>query len=101
MLFQLGIGYEYERVCDGTAAPGRLRPDSSFVTADGDLIIWEHLGMLSRPSYKRGWEWKQEWYKRNGLVVDKTLFTSDEDDHNGLASARLRSTANAIKALLE
>jgi hypothetical protein len=54
MLFQLGIGYEYERVCDGTAAPGRLRPDSSFVTADGDLIIWEHLGMLSRPSYKRG-----------------------------------------------
>jgi len=43
MLFQLGIPYEYERVCEGTTAPGRLRPDFSFVTADGDLIIWEHL----------------------------------------------------------
>lgn len=100
MLFQLGISYEYERVCDGTAAPGRLRPDFSFVTADGDLIIWEHLGMLSRPDYRRGWEWKREWYKKNGYIDGMTLFTSSEDNENGLDSALLKLTANAIKDLL-
>ncbi len=101
MLFQLGIPYEYERVCEGTTAPGRLRPDFSFVTADGDLIIWEHLGMLSRPDYKRGWDWKCEWYTRNGFVEGKTLFISTEDAQNGLDSARLRETADTIKTLIE
>jgi hypothetical protein len=100
MLFQLGIPYEYERLCDGTAAPGRLRPDFSFVTADGDLLVWEHLGMLSRPDYKRGWEWKRAWYKKNGFAEGKTLFTSTEDNDKGLDSSLLRETANAIKALL-
>lgn len=101
MLFQLGIPYEYERVCEGTAAPGRLRPDFSFVAADGDLIIWEHLGMLSRPDYKRGWDWKREWYARNGFVESKTLFISTEDAQNGLDSALLRKTADTIKTLIE
>lgn len=101
MLFQLGIPYTYERVCDGIAAPGRLRPDFSFETADGDLIIWEHLGMLSRPDYKRGWEWKHDWYKHNGFVEGRTLFTSTEDERNGLDSLQLRETAHAIKALLD
>jgi hypothetical protein len=81
--------------------PGRLRPDFSFVTADGDLVIWEHLGMLSRPDYKRGWDWKREWYARNGFVEGKTLFISTEDAKNGLDSARLRETADVIKALIE
>lgn len=101
MLFQLGIPYEYERVYDGTAAPGRLRPDFSFVTADGDLIVWEHLGMLSRPDYKRGWDWKRAWYQKNGFAEGKTLFTSAEEDGKGLDSAELKKTALTIKSLLE
>ncbi|NTX39157.1 AAA family ATPase [Myxococcus sp. CA033] len=101
MIFQLGIPYEYERVCDGTAAPGRLRPDFSFVTADGDLIVWEHLGMLSRPDYKKGWDWKRAWYQKNGFTEGKTLFTSTEEDGKGLDSAVLKKTAMTIKALLE
>ena len=100
MLFQLDIPYEYERVCDGTNAPGRLRPDFSFVTADGDLVIWEHLGMLSRPDYRRGWEWKREWYTKNGFAEGKTLFTSTEDNENGLDSVHLKQTAIKIKNLL-
>jgi hypothetical protein len=101
MLFQLGIPYEYERVCAGTAAPGRLRPDFSFVTADGDLIVWEHLGMLSRPDYRKGWEWKRAWYTKNGFAQGKTLFTSMEEDGKGLDSPELKKTALSIKALLE
>lgn len=101
MLFQRGISYEYERVCEGGVVPGRLRPDFSFVTADGDLILWEHLGMLSRPDYKKGWEWKRTWYQKNGFVEGKTLFTSTEEDGKGLDSIRLREISDAIKKLLE
>jgi hypothetical protein len=101
MLFGLGIDYEYERVCEGTIEPGRLRPDFSFVTADGDLIIWEHLGMLNREDYRRGWEWKKQWYTKNGFVEDKTLFTSEEGDDGGLDSSSLRKVALKIKSAIE
>ncbi|WP_083965572.1 AAA family ATPase [Dokdonella koreensis] len=101
MLFQLGIPYEYERVLDGTTAAGRLRPDFSFVTADGDLLVWEHLGMLSRPYYKRGWDWKRAWYQSNGFVEGKTLFTSTEEDGRGLDSGELKKTALKIKSLID
>lgn len=37
------LEYEYERMLEGEAEAGRLRSDCSFVTADGDLIAWEHL----------------------------------------------------------
>lgn len=100
MLFQLSIPYSYERICDGTVSPGRMRPDFSFVTADGDLILWEHLGLLSRPDYRRGWEWKREWYRQNGFVEGDNLFTSTEDSENGLDSERLRAIADRIKSLL-
>lgn len=100
MLFQLAVPYEYERVCEGTTEPGRLRPDFSFVTADGDLLLWEHLGMLTREDYRRGWEWKRQWYRKNGFTEGKTLFTSHDDERGGLDSADLKKTALAIKALL-
>jgi hypothetical protein len=38
MLFQSEVEYEYERVLEGEVEPGRLRPDFSFVTVDGDLL---------------------------------------------------------------
>lgn len=101
MLHQLDIDYQYERICDGTVAPGRLRPDFSFVTPDGELVVWEHLGMLSRPDYRRGWEWKREWYALNGFIEGQTLFTSTEDEVNGLDSALLKVTALRIAALLK
>jgi hypothetical protein len=43
---------EYERVLEGTARPGRLRPDFTFIDAAGDPLVWEHLGMLSKRSYQ-------------------------------------------------
>ena len=100
MLYGLRIDYEYERVYDGPIERGRLRPDFSFTMPDGDLIIWEHLGMLDRPDYKRGWEWKRHWYGRNGFVGGKTLFATTETPSEGLDSATLRATALAVKQQL-
>jgi hypothetical protein len=100
ILFDAGVEYEYERVCEGSVEPGRLRPDFSFVTADGDLIVWEHLGMLNREDYRRGWEWKQEWYAKNGFVKGKTLFSSQEDERGGLNSEELNALALKIKKMI-
>ena len=57
--------------------------------------------MLSRPDYKRGWDWKRAWYEKNSFSEGKTLFTSTEEDGKGLDSTELKKTALAIKALLE
>lgn len=100
MLYQKGVAYEYERICEGTKEPGRLRPDFSFITADGELIVWEHLGMMSREDYRRGWEWKKNWYEKNGFKEGKELFTSEDDDRGALDSGKLLAIVKRIKEQL-
>lgn len=79
-LHHLGLRYFYERQLEGTIAPGKLRPDFSFIDDAGDVVIWEHLGMLQRDEYRRAWEWKREWYRENGFVENTNLFTTSEPD---------------------
>ena len=99
-LFDVGMPYIYERPLDGTTSPGRLRPDFSFVTDAGDVIVWEHLGMLDRDDYRRGWEWKEAWYGSNGYTLGNNLFTTQEDDRGGLDSRVIQATAECILRLL-
>jgi ATP-dependent exoDNAse (exonuclease V) alpha subunit len=99
-LFGAGLKYEYERPLDGSASAGRLRPDFSFITDAGDLLIWEHLGMLNRDDYRRGWEWKTAWYEQNGYVDGKNLFTTRDDELGGLDSRPIEETTERIRALL-
>ena len=68
MLWQMDIDYMYEDPVEGEQVPGKVRPDFSFVDPAGDLIIWEHLGMLSRDDYRKSWEWKKDWYAKNGFI---------------------------------
>jgi hypothetical protein len=36
----------------------------------GDIYYWEHLGMLSVPAYRDGWERKRRWYEEQlGIPV--------------------------------
>jgi len=100
ILHENGITYEYERVCEGSFEPGRLRPDFSFTLPDGDLIIWEHLGMMDREDYRKGWEWKRQWYIKNGYIEGSTLFSSEEKAGVGLNTDELKQVALRIKALL-
>ena len=100
ILFELGVEYAYERVYDGEVDPRRVRPDFSFVTPDGDLLLWEHLGMLDREDYRRGWEWKKGWYESNGFKAGKTLFTSEEGERGAMDTEALKKLARKIKGLL-
>jgi hypothetical protein len=90
----------YERRLEGTVAPGRLRPDFSFVDAAGDVIVWEHLGMLDKESYRKSWEWKLGWYEKNGFALGENLFTTEDDPSGGLDQEQLTKVAKEIDSLL-
>ena len=95
-LHNAGLPYQYERPIEGSAAPGRLRPDFSFVDDSGDVILWEHLGMLDRPDYVRSWEWKKAWYEANGYHEGQNLFTTDEGQ--GLDMDVIAEVAGNVKS---
>ncbi|MCF8567818.1 AAA family ATPase [Alicyclobacillus tolerans] len=100
MLFQMGIKYEYERPYQGSILHGTVLPDFSFVDPAGDVIIWEHLGMLSREDYRQSWERKKAWYEQNGFIMGTNLFTTADDDRGGLNSDEVRDIAQQINSLL-
>jgi ATP-dependent exoDNAse (exonuclease V) alpha subunit len=99
-LFSVNLRYEYERPLDGSVAVGRLRPDFSFITDAGDVVVWEHLGMMSRDDYRRGWEWKRKWYEQNGFRLGENLFTTQDDERGGLDSRPIEQVAATIRGLI-
>lgn len=100
MLYRMGVEYEYERRYDGMSALGRRWPDFSFIDPAGELIVWEHLGMMTRDDYRRDWERKREWYEKNGFVMGENLFTTEDDEHGGLDSRTVREVAERIQSLI-
>lgn len=87
-LFAHGLDYVYE---PEIKLEGRIkRPDFSVI--DGDTGIkwyWEHCGMMSDPVYKRNWEDKKEFYKKNGIVERKNLIVTFDDEKGGLDSYKI------------
>ena len=49
------------------------------ITYEGDTWYWEHLGMLSVPSYEEAWERKKAWYQSNGWL-DQVVTSEDGSD---------------------
>lgn len=91
--------YQYNRPLDGTKAAGRLRPDFTFVSDSGELVLWEHLGMLDRADYRQSWEWKKAWYEANGFLEGVNLFTTTEGP--GLNMQVVEMTARDVQAALD
>ena len=86
MLADLEIPYDYERPLRGEVVAGTIRPDFSFETPAGDVIVWEHLGMLGAQSYRDAWNWKLSWYRENGYEEGRNLFTTRDRENGGLHS---------------
>ncbi len=78
-LTRLGISYEYEKKLSARDDPADFRLPDFTVSYEGDIYYWEHLGMLSVPSYKEQWERKKEWYADNGYL-DKVITSEDGPD---------------------
>lgn len=84
-LFAHDLDYIYEPELE---LEGKIkRPDFSIIDGDtGAKWYWEHCGMMSDPIYKRNWEDKKEFYKKNGIVEGKNLIVTYDDEKGGLDS---------------
>ena len=98
-LESIGLDYHYERPLVGEGTGGRRWPDFTFVDDAGDVVVWEHLGMLDRPGYRAAWERKKVWYEVNGFAEGLDLFTTADED-GALDSAQIVQVAERVREAL-
>jgi exodeoxyribonuclease V alpha subunit len=91
ILTSLGISFEYERRLEARNDPTDFRLPDFTVRYEGDTWYWEHLGMLSTPSYAEGWARKQKWYEENGYLG--RVLTSEDGPDGSIDAAAIEATA--------
>jgi len=98
LLFSKGLPYQYEKplsLGDG----GTRYPDFTIEDAEmGNVVYWEHLGMLQLPAYRARWERKLAWYRANGILPREegegengTLIVTRDDEQGGIDSAKIEA----------
>ena len=97
-LSKLGISYDYEQKLSSKDDPNDFRLPDFTVSYEGDTFYWEHLGMLSVPSYKEAWERKRQWYEDNGFL--NRVITSEDGLDGSIDAAAIEKIARK-KILLE
>lgn len=84
--------YEPELMLEGKI----YRPDFKIEEADtGDVWYWEHCGMMDDPKYKKRWENKKTFYKKNGIEEGKNLIVTYDED-GSLNSQKLEEIIKEI-----
>lgn len=105
LLYAKDIEFQYERALH--VADGSWRSPDFTIEDDttGITIYWEHLGMLQRPSYRRKWEQKLAWYKRNGILPhdegggpNGTLVTTEDGEDGSISSADIEALVDELLA---
>ncbi len=99
LLIERELDFEYEREFKGKNGSKRI-PDFTFIDPAGDLIILEHLGMLTLPSYKFDWEKKLKFYEDNGFKLGVNLFTTEDKPNGAIDSIEIDKTLGKIQNLL-
>jgi AAA domain/UvrD-like helicase C-terminal domain len=103
LLFAKGVDFQYERPLIG--ADGSWRSPDFTIEDDttGTTIYWEHLGMLQRPSYRRKWESKLEWYRSNGIRLlsegggpNGVLVTTKDGADGSISSAAIETLVDDL-----
>lgn len=89
------IDFQYEeplRFKDNTMC----LPDFTFESDSGEKIIWEHLGMLKLPNYRKRWEEKLKLYGENGFILGKNLFTTEDKEDGGISTPEILAVIDRI-----
>jgi exodeoxyribonuclease V alpha subunit len=97
ILTSLGISFEYEQKLSANDPNDFKLPDFT-VSYEGDTFYWEHLGMLSVPSYREKWDNKRQWYEDNGYL--DRIITSEDGADGSIDAAEIERTARK-KILME
>jgi exodeoxyribonuclease V alpha subunit len=100
-LSKLGISYEYKQKLSSKSAPNDFKLPDFTVSYEGDTFYcyWEHLGMLSVPSYKEAWERKRQWYEVNGFLG--RVITSEDGLDGSIDAAQIERIARTKILLAE
>lgn len=98
ILASLGISCEYEQKLASKNDPSDFRLPDFTVSYEGDTFYWEHLGMLSIPSYREGWNRKRQWYEDNGYIG--RVITSEDGLDGSIDAAEIERIARK-RILLE
>ena len=98
LLYERGIKFEYEKMIKEYGKC--CIPDFTFEDASGDIIIWEHLGMLDNPAYKESWEKKLLFYKSIGFIEGENLFTTIDHENGAIDSMEIVRTINKLEEIL-
>lgn len=103
LLFAKGIEFQYERPLIATDGSWRSPDFTIEDDTTGRTIIWEHLGMLHLPSYRRKWEEKVAWYRSNGVLpledgggTAGTLVTTEDGPDGSISSADIEALVNEL-----
>jgi len=99
-----GIDYHYEKALCGADGVARFPDFTAEDPSTGVTIYWEHLGMLSDPTYASRWEKKLNWYKDvlglepNGAENDQgeRLVTSENRLDGAIDSAKIRQQVRDV-----
>lgn len=95
-LHEHGIEYAYEQKFTGSDGVEKY-PDFTMEHPVKGKIIWEHLGMLTNPNYRRRWEKKLDWYRSQDVVLYEeaggkiaTLIVTRDTEEGGIKSDEIR-----------
>jgi ATP-dependent exoDNAse (exonuclease V) alpha subunit len=98
ILNSLGISCEYEQKLSSKNDPNDFKLPDFTVSYEGDTFYWEHLGMLSVPSYREAWDRKRQWYEDNGYLDQ--IITSEDNADGSIDAAEIERIARN-KILIE
>ena len=87
----LEISYAYEQPLYSRKNPKDFRLPDFTASFDGDVYYWEHLGMLTVPSYREAWERKRKWYEDNGYA--DRLVTSEDGPDGSIDATQIEQIA--------
>ena len=98
ILTSLGVSFEYEQKLPSKDDSNDFKLPDFTASYEGDTFYWEHLGMLSVPSYREAWDRKRQWYDDNGYLG--RIITSEDGADGSIDAAEIERIARK-KILME
>ena len=104
LLHSKGVEFLYEEQLKVNGQLVDKFPDFTIYDDNtGITYLWEHLGMLNDPGYKRRWDEKQQWYLDNGIRLwddeeksDVRLIITRDDPRGGIDAAAINRLIEEI-----
>lgn len=87
LLYRREVRFHYEKRPD---FPGmKFLPDFTIYRSSGEILYWEHCGLMDQPRYQENWRWKLESYSYHGIWPGLNLICTYEEAGKGVDMKQL------------